>query len=927
MRKTIKYEFTDNFILKLADFIEDNYLKQNRDLSRLAFVFGGKRPALFLKRELALRQKKGFFSPSFFSVDEFVEYIFMKKYSRTKITDLDAGYLIYHLAKKISPGILKDRESFSRFLPWTREILNFIEQLDLEDIPVASLGNIQSKAQIGYDVPESINALLESVIALRQAYHRSLENSGAYSRGLMYLLASENINEISLNEFDQIHFCGLSYLYKTEDNIIDSLCAKDRAMVFIQEEEIGWAKPDFELTIEAGFDLHTQACLVRQRLKGTDGLDKTVVVLPVTENVIPVLSEISSSVGDFNVSMGYPLKRSSLYSLFSLLFKAQNSVKDGCYYTRDYLNVLSHPLVKNLKILPNPGVVRVLVHKIEEILLGMEATSLGGSLFFKLSDISGCRQLYDLAMQTVKSMDFEITYDELKSAVRQLHLLLFLSWEEIVNFAGFSCSLDEFLGVLAAKSSLGNYPLNLKMLDRIYAINDELMRSSFKDEPFVREDIFKIFIDKLESEMVAFSGSPLKGLQVLGLFETRSLNFERVVIMDMNEAGLPNLRIYEPLIPREVMVSLGLNRLEKEEEIQRYQFRRLIYGAKHVHLIYQDDPKKEKSRFIEELLWQRQIRENKLEVLPVLRGNFRVEVLPKRIEISKDAKILTFLKQHEYSASSINTYLHCPLRFYYQYVLGLKEKEVILDEPEGKDIGTFIHNLLETVFTPFLNKQPLINDKFCENFFCLLDEKFAEEFARKMKSDSFLIKEIMVFRLKQFLANEKKRAVAELLSLEDTFKGMIKFENGEFKFQARIDRIDRLSDGSILVLDYKTGGADILPQEAEKIEAAGLKRQVLKNTLKSIQLPLYLYFVGSQQKYFGQRINAALYSIKDMDKDFGLKALFKNEKQLAEKDKSLQIYLSALDALLGDILDPAVPFMADDDARQCEYCPFGYLCR
>ena len=109
--------------------------------------------------------------------------------------------------------------------------------------------------------------------------------------------------------------------------------------------------------------------------------------------------------------------------------------------------------------------------------------------------------------------------------------------------------------------------------------------------------MFRIFMNKLDHKPIAFSASPLKGLQILGLLETRSLNFENVLILDVNENSLPKLKIYEPLVPREVMISLGLNRLEKEEEIQRYQFKRLLSGARKVYLIYEESSKKEKAGF------------------------------------------------------------------------------------------------------------------------------------------------------------------------------------------------------------------------------------------------------------------------------------------------------------------------------------------
>ncbi|MFH1398250.1 MAG: PD-(D/E)XK nuclease family protein [Candidatus Omnitrophota bacterium] len=946
MEKVITYNLSDNFIGNLAGFIEENYIARSKDLSRLAIVFGGKRPALFLKKELSLRVKKGFFPPAFFSSDEFIEYALNKKAHFSKIGDLDASFLIYKLAKEASSDILKSRQSFSQFLPWAREILAFIEQLDLEGIEDLTLKNVELKAEIGYDVPEDINALLKDIISLRQSFHKYLKENNIYSRGLIYYLASQFIPQLEFPEYDEIIFANFFYLHKTEAQVLKAIYQKNKAILFFQGSARDYSvledlsqelsikiEPDIEealnydLQVFAGFNQHSQVGLVREIVKKLKNTDKTVILLPQVESIIPLLSEISSTVQDFNVSIGYPLKRSSLYALFNSIFKAQETKKQDRYYAKDYLRALSHPLIKNLKIAANnPSVVRVLVHKIEEALSGIEKTELAGSLFISLSDVQGCKDLFDLTLSTMKSMDIEVTRDEIKEALKQLHLLLFSSWESLHNLSDFAENLDIFLKVLVRKSFLDSYPLNLKMAERVWAISEEFRNASFGKEAFCPEDIFKIFNNKLESEMISFSGSPLKGLQILGLLETRSLNFENVIVLDANESILPKLKIYEPLIPREVMISLGLNRLEKEEEIQRYQFKRLISSAKKVYLVYCQSNKNEKSRFIEELIWERQKKEKKLDVISIPKASFQVKVIPKRIEIEKNTPVIKLLKEMRYSASSLDTYLNCPLQFYYRYILGLEEKEDLLQGPEAKDVGNFLHELLEEAFSKFINKKPILNDKFKKDFFLLFEDRFQREFQKKMRSDSFLIKEVLEFRLKRFLENESKREIAQVLSLEKTLEDRFVFLGQEFKFKARIDRIDKLSDKTILIIDYKTGSTDIFPDEAGRIEAEGFSRKNLRDRLKSFQLPIYLFLV--EKLYPGKRVNACLYNLREFGDNFGLSMLFRKEEDFANKDKIMGIYQKAVEELFRDILNPAATFKADDsDLHHCEYCQFFYLCR
>lgn len=944
MDRVITYNLEDNFIDKLADYLEKNYISQGKDISKLVFIFGGKRPSLFFKKELSRRIKKSFIPPQFFTIDEFVEYLVSKKKNFSKISDLDACFAVYDLAKSVAPEIVKDRLEFSRFLPWAREILSFIEQLDVEDIHSISLKSIQENAKIGYDVPENINRMLESIIAIRKAYHKYLDEHQLYSRGYMYLMASSLVSEIELEEFEHLFFAGFFYLHNTEKTIVKKFFEAQKATLFFQGDQKDWsvlnklanslgtsleaeksAQENYDLSISAGFDVHSEVCLVRDILKNIKSTDKTVIVLPEPDNVIPLLSEISGLVDNFNVSIGYPLKRSSLYSLFENIFKAQSTKKDSQYYSRDYLKALAHPLVKNLRLLSNPSATRVLVHKIEEIILGIEETELSGSLFIKLSEIESSRELFDSAMSTIKNMDIEATYDELKSVVAQLHDILFKSWESLNNFYDFSISLGKLMDVLIRKSFLDNYPLNMKMAERIFGIKEELEIASFKSEKFEKEELFKIFENKLDNEIISFSGSPLKGLQILGLFETRSLNFENVIFMDVNEATLPSLKIYEPLIPREVMISLGLNRLEKEEEIQHYQFKRLIAGAKKVFLVYQERADKEKSRFIEEIVWSRQKKAKDFNVAHISKANFKVEVLAKQMEIKKSKEMVDFLKEKEYSASSLNTYLNCPLRFYFQYVLGFEEKEELRDDPEGRDIGTFVHELLEETFGKFVGRKPVIDEKFETYFANYLEDKFANDFEQKMKSDSFLIKRILEVRLNRFLEQEKHRPVEKLISLESKFSATLKLDSGNFKLKAFIDRIELLGDGSYLILDYKTGSTDIMPEaKFDKLEAAGYSREAIKNTVKSFQLPIYYHMVSGHKDFKGERVNACLYSLKDL----GMTQFFKKEEQLAQREAIMGGYLKALDVLFAEIIDPEVKFKADEkNPRHCQYCPFFYLCR
>ena len=951
MDKIITCNFTDDFISLLADYIKDNFLKKSKDLSRLAIIFGGKRPELFLKRELARRIKSSYFSPQIFSMNEFMKYIVSREKKFRMVPALEAGYLIYTAAQEKSPAVLEHRKEFAEFLPWATEIAAFIDELDLEDISQDKLKNIEASASIGYEIPESINKLLEHIMAIIETYHAALRQRNLCSRGLLYKDATKIITQINLDEFEQVLFCNFYYLHKTEEKVIKHLFDVNKAMLFLQKDTSPWLvlerlsqafgaeiepanknRPAYELKIYKGFDTHSQVGLVRQILeqeilKDPKNLDKSLILLPDSNSLIPLLSEIAGKVENFNVSMGYPLKRSSLYTLLRYIFTAQSTRKGSAYYARDYLKVILHPLMKNLMVTKDPAVTRILCHKVEEMLLGMSKTSISGSLFIELDEIQKSEDLYRFSMDTLINMDTKADIDTLKKIIAEIHQLGFGVWEGISNFAQLVDCLEHFGAALLAKSFIHANPLNLRILGKIYEFIDELKVAEFKNQSFAQEEIFKILETKLKDDKISFSGSPLKGLQILGLLETRALSFENVIVMDANEAVLPQVSVYEPLIPRQIMEGLGLERLRQEEEIQRYHFLRLLGGAKKVYFIYNDNPDKERSRFLEEIIWQRQKEKQTLKALPLLQdGRFNITAFAAENRGAKKTKKIAdyLVNDFEYSASSIDNYLGCPLRFYYQYVLRLQEKEDLLNEPEGKDIGSFIHNLLDHTFGVFKGKQPVFDTKFEKQFFEEFEEHFAEEIQKRMGAEAFMVKEIMRYRLAKFLDSERQRKVKQIISLEERQPiGEIKLAKKSFKFKYRIDRIDLLDDdnNSILVIDYKTGSSAKQPEDLARLEAMELSRESIKDNIHSFQLPIYYYFTRS--KFKDQPLNAALYNLRDLGLYY-----FIDPKEIEDADKVMELCLKALEAVVAEITSTETDFYPDtSDERSCQYCAFSALCK
>ena len=937
MQQGIIYGLNENFIENLSNFLIENF-KKDKDYNRVACIFGGKRPALFLYNFLA-KKLKSFIPPRVFSMDEFIDYLLQKHTEYNQINDLEAAFLVYKIVNKNLPQLLNFRKSFGEFLPLAREIISFIEQLDLEDIKNESLYYIQKSAEIGYDVPQNINNLIKDIANLREIYHKELLKNNIYSRGMKYLFVSSSIDKIQIDEFDYLIFCNLFYLHNTEINIIKNILDRKKGIYIIQGSPKEWKtfsnvidklnidfvdlshkeeKQNFNLYLYQSFDMHSTVSILREILLKIEDKNNTVVVIPRPQIVIPLLMEISSVVEEFNVSIGYPLKYTSFYSLFLNIFRAQKNKDRSKYYTKDYLSILLHPAIKNLNI-RDTLITKILIERIQYFLQENDSSNISGKIFIELKEIENEEEIYKDIKSILDNMGINITTSDIKDILLLIHNIFFRFWESIDNFEDFSKSFVKLLDFLLDKSLILNNSFNLKILESLYNIPKDFLSLSFKKEKFDKIEIWEIFKQRLESEMISFSGSPLKGMQILGLFETRSINFENVIVLDVNESILPSLKLYNFFIPQEIMLNLGLNPLEKESEIQHYYFKRLISSSKNVYLIYEENDQKERSRFIEEILWEKQKEIDSLNVIEPQRFMFYIEPASKQNNIEKTENIIEFLKKERYSASKINTYINCPISFYYKYVLKLTTRDSLLDDPQSKHIGVFIHQLLEETFSVFKNKKPVIDNNFRNFFLKKAKEKFSKDLEKRMGADFFLLRDIIIIRLKQFLQKEAQRSVKKIIALEEEKVDFFKFNSYNIEFTYTIDRIDELEDGTILVIDYKTGGGEVVPKKFRNLQNLEFNRKSIKKNIKSFQLPIYYYFISKEFK--SSNVNAMIYNLRSLEEDY-----FLGEEDYKNKDKILDICLDSLSFIFDEIFNLNVPFEADPDERKCFNCEFNLSC-
>ncbi len=938
--KYFSYSLSEDIIGEIVNYIVNEYSLE--DFSNIYLIFSGKRPALFFKKKLAEKISKFYIPPQTLSIEEFVYKICLAEKTFKSISNLDAVYELYTI-------ILKNRyfnnlkfKSFVEFVPWGYEILSFLEQLLLEDIDDSKLENIENLAKIGFEVPPHINELLKDIRRIKNDFYSKLINNRIFTRGLLYKFASEFVLKIKLDNVKEFIFVTPFYLHKTELDLLSNLIDRYNVCIFFQSsknppEQLKYLSKKFNIKLSIDkenklsdniyfysvFDRHSEVNCLHKILKEIpeEKINETLVVLPDDETATVLLNALPENVKEFNLVCGYPIKHSVVYSLLNYIFNAQLTKRENSYHSKHYFDVLKNNLVINLNFEVNSIIISKIIETLELIYLGVITDDkISRSNFIELDSIEKSEQFYQHLFSALKQLNISLEKEKLFKTINKIHKLLFYQWEEIENFVKFSEKVKVLVDSIIYEKITNEEPFILEVVKKIYEICELLERSLFAKNKFKKEEIFKLFLNELEKTKISFSGSPLRGLQILGFYETRNLNFENVIILDLNEGVLPYLRVRNPLIPRDVLINLGIDRIEIEEEIQKYHFWRLITSAKNVHMIFIESTQKERSRFVEQIIWMKQKEQNTINFQNLFNCYFEVNLNVSKKEIKKTDEVIRYLKNTVFSPTMIDTYLNCPLKFYFKYVLRLSEIRDVSEEAEGEDIGVFIHSLLYEVFKKYENSLPTIDENFKKNFFDLFETKFEKELKRLYKTEAFMVNSVMRFILERFLEYEKDRLVnykiKRILLVEKSFVTKMKFGDIDLNFKFILDRLDETFDGTLLVIDYKTGAVVNL----NKLEDFEESRDYIRLKIESFQLPLYVHII--EKKYNSDNVNGMLYNLKDPENS---KVLFKD---MSLKRDIQNKYLKALTYMVFEIFDINVPFYADtNDEKKCDFCDYRYMCR
>ncbi|HEY4716973.1 MAG TPA: PD-(D/E)XK nuclease family protein, partial [bacterium] len=924
-----------------------------RDFSDFVAVFPGQRPALYLRKHLFDKMQSSFISPRIFSMDNFMEYIFRNRYPEFKpIGDLDAVWMIYRIINDAGIKLFGRRaENFLKFLQFGYELLEKINELDAEMVAVDTLQKLKSYyEESGYPVLNNLGRIIKE-------FHASLMNNKIVTRGMMYRMNAEIIDDLNPDVYAEFLFCGLFALTGSEIRVLRSLMDRGIASFYTQIENEEYnairrlkaglnAEIEFldangdkqpEIHYYKGFDAHSEIIQTGEILLGEniDPLD-TVIVLPEASALVPLLSTVITKTDtEYNVSMGYPLLRTPHLNLIECIFNAQENRTDEGYYVRDYLNLILHPYLKNIGLDGDSQLSRILVHKIKDLLISRRET------FIKLEDVEkglafNNNNIYTETLKLIseiessgKTADRNVLEDFLTG---NLHRFFFKNFENISTLAELAASLKLVFKQIVDSPGVAFYPLSGDVFTSFLDLFDKVNLLAFGNISMEQYELQGIFRLLLERERLPFKGYPLKGMQILGLLETRNLKFKNVIFLDVNEGVVPSVKKSDPILPEPVRGKLGLSVFRDNEDIYRYHFSRLLNGAERVFLIYKENDISIRSRFVEELIWKNQIEDNTVNEPPVKEVSLRgVVIQDPGPMVHKDQEIIGKLRyltmERGLSYSGIAKYLNCPLSFYYSYVLGLEKKEDLEKGVSPLTIGSLIHEILADFYNGYKGQTIMLELK--RESLRLKDTinvVFAKYFKDSSRGEAFLLKEIISNKLNIFLKKECETYAdgLEIILIEEDIKKTTFLYNGCSMFLiGKIDRINRNGDKNVII-DYKTGSSSDIPHVktlTESFPDGTYTRSDARKFIRSFQLPVYIHLFRSISGVSWDNIDAVIYNILNNSAE----SLFKNYDHRTIMEK---ILIPSLGRLIQEMMNPDIPFVRDDsDKNKCAYCTFRTMCR
>jgi ATP-dependent helicase/nuclease subunit B len=889
-------------------------------LSAIVFILPSKRAGSYLIKELAGIADKNLFAPQIYSIEEFTEVI-----SELQAIDNTISlFEFYNVYKECTPG--EEVEEFETFVTWAQSLIQDFNEIDRYLIDHKPFFNYLSGIQDlkhwylqdqKTDLIKRYLSFWKNLPIYYEALSKNLLSKDQGYQGLIYRKAAENIHQY-LKENKQLHvFIGFNALNASEQYIIQEMLNTKSAEVFWDLDEVFYEDHAHAASLfirdylknwkyyqSTTYDHFSQnyskskniefigvpknvgqAKYLGEILTGLqpDQLENTAIVLGEEELLLPVLNSLPPQINDLNITMGFPVKNAPVNSLFEALFHIHSNIT-GDYYYKDVISIINHP---SLNLLLKPYA--------EDLISKINSENLVYLSFRELLEA------FPEDLHALIKACFEPKEDSVSRLISDFH--------EIIQFLKVYLKKEED-------------KIGLEFLYHFHVLFNKLENLN-ETYPHLKsiKALYNFYKEILSTESLDFQGRPFKGLQLMGMLESRALDFETIIITSLNEGVLPAGKSDNSFIPYDLKQEYKLPTYREKDAVYTYHFYRLLQRAKNVYLLYNTESEGlnsgEKSRFLTQLEIEKQKSHllKKLLVSPKVPGvNNELKQIKKTPEMLERLKALA---NSGFSPSALTTYMRNPLDFYHQYVLGVRDQDEVEETVAFNTLGTVVHNALENLYKDY--EGSIITEEIIKNFMKQADHQIAKEFAGTYskipldKGKNLLIFEVAKRYLHNFLRFELKRIKQgeeiQIIQIEKDLKVSLPIEKLPFSvyLRGKVDRFEK-SNGIPRIIDYKTG----------KVESRNLSvsdwEEITKdydNYSKSFQVLTYASLIALE-KDLTFPAEAGIVSFKNLKSGFlkfEKKEVGTRNKDSMITEETLDLFQTELKKLIVEICDPEIPFI------------------
>lgn len=920
--------------------------------------------------ELYAKDKKAAILPQVFTFEDMIKLwaVHLNLFGRRIASPLDQAAILYECVGNVAVKNKTVAKKFAdmektAFLPWGLKLANLFEEIFKQQRKGVDIAHLE------YEVGEPAASLLGSLGEIDGEYRKKLDALQWITPAYLQFLAAENAGNIppalTPSPHRMIALAGFSNPTGCEETILKSLwkagayvCLQADIPPIIDKSDVPLACAGQEAWISrwrakaespfsegdnfsvpqvkffTGYDIHSQLRELNREIENNKE-SSTVIVLADENNLMPVLHDLDEK--NINISMGYPMMRSAMGILLETIFSAiESDIGDKKFYWKDLEAIFAHPFTHLLSTVDedgNPLYLRDAMKNASRMLRGEAARISLDEFLIKAEEVIDAR-VWTLFRECIELM-----------------LIKPQSVDSFGALAAYLVELRQFL-LENGKDIWEKFP---REAETIYRLSNNiipvLQNNLFAEEKFSKVVLTGYLRQLLEGERIPFRMDILDNIQIMGLLETRLLNFDRVFLLDITDDKMPGNPPNDSLLPNSLRGALGLPDSRRREKNMDYQLYRLTKGAKEAHYYWQEgvthsdvaEGKKLRSRFVEKLIWQKEKNDFKKilepgdEVLRVARAPVSIPVqTPKEISITGEVrKKLDELLSRPLSATELDSYLECPLGFAYYYLLNIESPDTVCEGDNSSLAGKVVHEALKLFLVPYrgkvLNKNCLLDRKQLESCF---EEAMKTHSARKFLPAHSQIKLEVAFAdyIGSYLANIVENT--ELLDIETALTAEVELNGKDYVLKGRIDRIERRDD-KLLVLDYKTGSAPVgaknlwndqkffdeiakVCKDYASYEILNEKLEELRILLPSLQLPFYITLLAANGKY-GEPDNAAFVELGE-----NMEYWLYDDPAPENRERLLQNCRTAITLVL-EHLRKANTFIGNITDK-CRFCNYQEIC-